>query len=285
MLHLAIYQNAKDTELHGVLTKSGDVEVAFDAKVLKILIASPGDVDEERQAIPEVIARWNNTNSETSKVVLLPVKWETHSAPLMGDRAQGVINDQMVTTCDMAIGVFWTRLGSPTGASESGTAEEIDWFIKNSKPVMLYFSSRSIDPTKLDIDQYKGLKEFEKRMQKIGLTGAYANLADFREQLFNQLSINVRNYMSGNATPTATPKEVRDRVKSITAIAKSGKLYMEDYEKDGQVKSFVVKGDTKPIKDDLKGLGGRFNATLGGWVFSKSKEIEIAEFLKKAASA
>lgn len=259
--------------------------MAFDAKVLKILIASPGDVDEERQAIPEVIGRWNNTNSETTKIVLLPVKWETHSAPLMGDRAQGVINDQMVTSCDMAIGVFWTRLGSPTGASESGTAEEIEWFIKNSKPVMLYFSSRSIDPSKLDIDQYKSLKDFEKRMQKIGLTGAYANLADFREQLFNQLSINVRNFVSGTPAPPSTPKEVKERVKSITEIAKSGKTYMEDYEKNGEIKSFIVKGDTKPIKDDLKAMGGRFNGTLGGWIFPKSREIEIAEFLKKSASA
>ncbi|WP_271085671.1 hypothetical protein [Brevundimonas sp. NIBR11] len=104
--------------------------MSFDAKVFKILIASPGDVDEERQAIPEVIARWNNANAEANGVVLLPVKWETHSAPLMGDRAQGVINDQVVNSCDMAIGVFWTRLGSPTGVSESGTAEEIEWFIR-----------------------------------------------------------------------------------------------------------------------------------------------------------
>ena len=78
--------------------------MSFDAKVLKILVASPGDVDEERQAIPEVIYRWNFINSEASKVVLMPVKWETHSAPLMGDRPQGIINEQMIKSCDMAIG-------------------------------------------------------------------------------------------------------------------------------------------------------------------------------------
>ena len=259
--------------------------MAFEAKVYKILIASPGDVDEERQAIPDVISRWNDTNAEVGKVVLLPVKWETHSAPLMGDRAQGVINNQMITSCDMAIGVFWTRLGSPTGASESGTAEEIDWFIKSNKPVMLYFSSRSIDPAKLDIDQYKALKDFEKRMQKIGLTGSYNNLADFREQLFNQLSINVRNLIDGKATPRSTPLEVRQKVKSITEISKAGKVYMEDYEKDGVVKSFVVKGDTKPIKTTLKEMGGRWNGSLEGWIFPKTREIEIAEYLKAKASA
>ncbi len=106
--------------------------MAFDAKVIKILIASPGDVEEERSVIPEVISRWNNINAESTSVVLLPVKWETHSAPRLGDCAQGIINNQLVDSCDMVIGVFWTRLGSPTGVSESGTAEEIECFIKKT---------------------------------------------------------------------------------------------------------------------------------------------------------
>lgn len=252
----------------------------FEAKVFKILVASPGDVDEERQAIPDVIAQWNNQNAEQSGVVLLPVKWETHSAPLLGERPQGVINNQMVQSCDMAIGVFWTRLGSPTGVSKSGTAEEIDWFIKNGRPVMVYFSSRSIDPSKLDIDQYKALKEFEKRLQKIGLTGAYSSVADLKEKLLNQLSINVRDLLSGKPKTPPTAQEFKQKVKTISTIAKEGQIYMEDYAKDGKVKSFIVKGDTKSIKDELKDLGGRYNPTLGGWIFSKSREIEIAEFLK-----
>ena len=255
--------------------------MSFDAKVFKILIASPGDVEEERDAIPEVIARWNNTNAETNKVVLLPVKWETHSAPLLGDRPQGIINDQLVKSCDMAIGVFWTRLGSPTGVSESGTAEEIEWFIDNGKPVMAYFSSRQVDPSTLDLDQYKALKEFQKKMQKLGLTGAYNSISDFKEQLLNQISINVRRLQEGTPIRVSTPKETAEKIKSIKKIVKEGKIYMEDYDKDGQVRSFLVKGDTKPIKEELKRMGGRWNATLGGWIFAKSHEIEVAELIKR----
>lgn len=255
--------------------------MSFDAKVYKILVASPGDVSEERMAIPEVISEWNNVNSETNGVVLLPIKWETHSAPLMAGRPQGVINNQLVQSCDMAVGVFWTRLGSPTGASESGTAEEIEWFINNARPVMLYFSSRSIDPAKLDIDQYKSLKEFEKKMQKIGLIGSYTNITDFKEQLLRQLSINVRNLVSNEPLPKPTQKETKEKVESIKKIIKEGKIYMEDYEKDGIVKSFLVKGDTKAIKDELKNMGGKWNQGLIGWIFPKSKEIEVAEFIKK----
>ncbi|MEJ5054288.1 hypothetical protein [Sphingobacterium sp. MYb382] len=257
--------------------------MSFEAKVFKVLIASPGDVEEERIAIPQIISEWNNNNAETNSVVLLPVKWETHSAPLLGDRAQGIINNQIVTSCDMAVGVFWTRLGSPTGVSESGTAEEIEWFIENEKPVMLYFSSRSIDPNKLEIDQYKSLKDFEKKMRKVGLTGSYNNLADFKEQLLRQLTINVRNLLENNPVKKPTQKETTEKTKEIKKIIKENAIYIEDYEKNGQVKSFLVKGNTTSIKDELKDLGGKWNGGLNGWIFPISKKIEVAEFIKKSS--
>lgn len=209
------------------------------------------------------------------------MKWETYSAPLMGDRAQGVINNQVVTSCDMAIGVFWTRLGSPTGASESGTAEEIEWFINNNKPVMIYFSSRDLNPSKLDIDQYSALKSFENKMQKIGLTGSYTSITDFKEQLFRQLSINVKILMAGEPIKLLTEKEAKTKTESLERIIKQGQVFIQDYEKNGEIKSFLVKGDTTPIKDDLKAMGGRWNNSLKGWIFSKSKEIEVAEYLKR----
>jgi len=33
--------------------------MAFDAKIFKVLIASPGDVGDERNVIPELINEWN----------------------------------------------------------------------------------------------------------------------------------------------------------------------------------------------------------------------------------
>ncbi|MBY5975794.1 hypothetical protein KUV39_04010 [Phaeobacter italicus] len=257
--------------------------MSFQAEVFKILIASPADVEEERTAISQVISRWNDLNAERENVVLLPVKWETHSAPLMGDRAQGIINNQVVHTCDMAIGVFWTRLGTPTGVSESGTTEEIDWFIENNRPVMLYFSSRAIEPKKVDLEQFKNLKDFESRMQKIGLTGSYKSIEDLREQLLGQITNNVRDLLQGIPKPAPSESEVKEKVKTIKKIAKSGKIYIEDYEKDGEIRSFVVKGDTKPIKEEIKELGGKWNRSLMGWIFPKTRELEIAEFLKQRA--
>lgn len=255
----------------------------FEAKVYKILIASPGDVNEERNAIPEIISEWNYINAESTKVVLLPIKWETHSAPLLGDRPQGIINSQLVNTCDMVIGVFWTRLGSPTGASVSGTAEEIEWFINNGRPAMIYFSSREINPTKIDLDQFKALSAFKDKLRQLGLTGAYENISDFKEQLLRQLSINVIKLLENTNITLPTSSELKEKEQELKKILKKDQIYIEDYVKDGEIKSFLVKGNTTLIKDKLKEMGGRWNGSLKGWIFPKAKEIEVAEFIKSSS--
>jgi hypothetical protein len=130
----------------------------FDAKVFRVLIASPGDVREERNVIPEIINEWNAVSAEQAKSILMPVKWETHSAPLLGNRSQAIINEQFVKDCDLLVGVFWTRIGTHTGLSVSGTAEEIEQFVAQNKPVMLYFSQLPVEPEKLEIDQFTVLR-------------------------------------------------------------------------------------------------------------------------------
>ncbi|MFM6281891.1 MAG: DUF4062 domain-containing protein, partial [Dolichospermum sp.] len=98
----------------------------IEAKLYRVLIASPGDVADERAIVREEIARWNAMHSETMKIVLLPIGWETDATPDLRERGQAVINRQLVDNCDLLIGVFWTRIGTPTPEAESGTVEEIE---------------------------------------------------------------------------------------------------------------------------------------------------------------
>ncbi len=254
--------------------------MAFDARVFKILIASPGDVEEERELISQVIDQWNALNSEPSKAVLLPVRWESHASPLMGDRPQAIINDQLVKGCDLLIGVFWTRIGSQTGVSVSGTVEEIEWFIQNRKPVMLYFSSKEIDPRKIDIDQFKAKNEFEEKMRKLGLLGTYENYSDFKEKLLHQLSTNLNRLLEGKQAPKPSVKLQKEKAIELVKMIKSDNVRLENYEKNGEVKTIIVKGNTLRFREQLKDLGGRWNKSLGGWIFPKSREVEIAEFIK-----
>ena len=120
--------------------------MAYDARVYRILIAFPSDVEEERDLVASAIQSWNDLYSHARKVVLLPLRWETHAAPEYGTRPQEVINRLIVDECDLLVGIFWTRIGSPTGIADSGTFEEIERVGKAGKPIMLYFSRVEIDP-------------------------------------------------------------------------------------------------------------------------------------------
>jgi hypothetical protein len=113
--------------------------MAYDSRVYRILIASPSDVAEEREAAVKVIQDWNDLHSASRQITLLPLRWETHTAPEYGTRPQEVVNRMVVDDCDLVVGIFWTRIGSPTGVADSGTLEEIERVGKAQKPIMLYF--------------------------------------------------------------------------------------------------------------------------------------------------
>jgi len=151
--------------------------------IFRALIASPSDCVQERRIIPEVIRAWNAVHSIDKSAIVEPVLWETHSIPAFGDRPQELLNQQLVKSCDLVIGAFWTRLGTPTGKAESGTAEEIEQFRQEGKPVLLYFSSAPAVPESIDPDQYKTLFEYKKGLSASGLYSTYESLADFRDQL------------------------------------------------------------------------------------------------------
>jgi hypothetical protein len=164
-------------------------EMAYQAIVFQVMIASPGDVAKERQIIKEMLQEWNYIHSYDKHIALLPVGWETHSAPLMGERPQAIINKQILGDSDLLIAVFWTRIGTPTGEAISGTVEEIEKHIASGKPTMLYFSTAPAHPDSIDPEQYKQVKAFKEKCISEGLVETYDNLSEFKEKLVPQLAI------------------------------------------------------------------------------------------------
>lgn len=163
--------------------------MAYKATIIPVMIASPGDVAEEREAIREVIHDWNDVNASSQGIVLTPVGWETHSSPELGARPQELINERLLNECDLLIAVFWTRLGSPTGEASSGTVEEIEEHMASGKPAMLYFSSKPVAPESIDADQYAAVKDFKERVRDQGLIDEFDNLDHFRRKLAKQLQM------------------------------------------------------------------------------------------------
>lgn len=166
--------------------------MSYESTVYRILIASPSDVDEEREVASRIIQDWNDLHSFNKKIVLLPVKWETHSSPTFGVRPQEAINKQIVDDCDMLIGFFWTKIGTPTGEDLSGTIEEIKRVSKARKPVMLYFSKRGKDPSQIDVKQLESLTKFKEEVYKVALVENYNSIVDFRDKVSRQIEMKIR---------------------------------------------------------------------------------------------
>ncbi|MDO9358209.1 MAG: hypothetical protein Q7T70_04355 [Polaromonas sp.] len=262
----------------------GAIPMPFSATVFNVLIASPSDVPTERDAIAASIHEWNALNSQSEKKVLLPVMWESHSAPSMADRPQGIINDQVVKTCDMLIGAFWARLGTPTGLEDSGTVEEIKWFLKNEKPVMLYYSDAPIPRKNLDTKQLDKLEEFKSSIRNKGIQEQYGSVDELKSKLSRQLTIVMRGMSVGTAVNAAVVREAKESTKLSSATPaksspqKSDKIVLEGYTD----KSFIVRGNTKQYKEELKGLGGKWikcRDETNCWNFSKRRLTQVAELL------
>lgn len=169
--------------------------MTYSATAVKVMIASPSDVPVERQLIREVVYEWNAINSEDRGIVLMPVGWETHSSPNLGERPQEIINKQVLSGCDLLIAAFWAKIGTPTGQAPSGTAEEINEHVNLGKPALVYFSSEPVAQASIaDPTHYAALKIFERELKSKGLIEYYESKSEFRQKLSRQLAQSIIRY-------------------------------------------------------------------------------------------
>ena len=161
----------------------------FSATVLRVMIASPGDVQKERAVVREVVSEWNSTNGAHRNVMLLAMGWETDVAPEMGGAPQSIIDKRIVKDADLLVGMFWTRLGTPTASYASGAVEEIEEHLKAGKPAMLYFSSAPAPLDSVDPAQYQALKAFKDSCRTRGLFETDTDVDDFRRKVSKDLQL------------------------------------------------------------------------------------------------
>jgi DNA-binding winged helix-turn-helix (wHTH) protein len=172
-------------------------------RVYKVFIASPSDVAGERKIAFDVVDELNSVYERQGKDYRLEVRaWENHSHPDLG-LPQAVIKNQIsIEECDIFIGVFWKRFGTPPGSMRpsdgrpylSGTEEEIDTAItarktsSNQRPVIMLY--RKLDQTPNlgndeDYVQYAKVIEFFRQCQPGGEHPAL--VGEFEENQFYDL--------------------------------------------------------------------------------------------------
>ncbi len=197
--------------------------------VLRIFVASPSDLGEERKLLEGVVQELNLTSPQQLGVSLELVMWETHAFPGVGTDPQDVINHQLPQDYDILLVMLWSRIGTPTPRSQSGTLEEFEnayerW--RNDPKLvrlMVYFKTTPISPDDIDPDQLRLLKEFRKSLSDRGiLYSTFTGGEEFAQLLRIHLSKQVQDFLKENnaagmplAVPvktTATPPSLEESI-------------------------------------------------------------------------
>lgn len=155
------------------------------ATVLYVMIASPGDVGEGREAVMRAITGWNEANTRTRGVVVVPLRWESVS-PQAGAHPQAIINAALLDNADSVVGIFGSRIGSETPTAISGTVEEVDRAIADGRRVHLWFSSAP-HPHDVDLEQLRALREFQDNLRQRSLYGTYANYEELVHKVWGAI--------------------------------------------------------------------------------------------------
>jgi HEAT repeat protein len=162
-------------------------------RALRIVVASPSDVQRERDVLPQVIEELNRGIAADRGLSLELLRWETDSYPgFHPEGPQGLIDSTLtIEKCDVLIGIFWKRFGTPTKDAESGTEHEIlvayeTWKREFSPQIMVYFNQKPYRPkSQSEIQQSERVLAFRNQFPKEGLYWLYKGTAQF-ERLVRQ---------------------------------------------------------------------------------------------------
>jgi hypothetical protein len=156
-------------------------------KPIRIFIASPSDVDAERQAVRSAAEELNKTVSPLIGAHFDVIGWETDVHPDIGNDPQQVINNQIPDDFEIFIGIMWAKFGTPTGRAGSGTEEEFNRAIIKAdghpKHIMFYFKDAPIAPSMLNLDQLAKVREFQQRVGSSCLYSKFETVDEFEKMV------------------------------------------------------------------------------------------------------
>lgn len=158
-----------------------------DRKLFVVGLSSPSDVPDERKCLDQVIKELNDTVALLCGLRIELRKFETHSVPGLNDLGpQGQIDQTLkYAECDLLVGIFWSRFGSPVYDADSGTEHEIKhavelWEKRKTPQVMLYFRTDPISPhNQADLKQYGKVLAFKEKLVEKGLYQPYSGASEF----------------------------------------------------------------------------------------------------------
>ena len=152
--------------------------MSFQATIVSIMLGGPSDTSELIDAIRQAFLDWNATHAERRKIVILPRHWKTHAAPTTGQKAQQVIDKQVVSESDALIAVFKGHRGTPINGQDSGTIHEINEFVATGKVAQIYFQDKVLVATQTDSHNYTQLLAWKNDIKEKALYAEFTDTND-----------------------------------------------------------------------------------------------------------
>ncbi len=169
-------------------------------RTLRVVAASPDDVQPERDVLPAVIEEVNRYIADRGFNFVLR-RWETDTYPgFHAEGPQGLIDPILkITDCDLLIGIFWKRFGTQTKDGKTGTEHEFSlaheaWREKGSPQIFVYFNLKPYTPkSKAEVEQWGQVLEFKEKFPKEGLWWPYKGKVQFEKLVRNHLMNYIRS--------------------------------------------------------------------------------------------
>ncbi len=155
---------------------------------LRIFVASPKDVQPERERMPAVVELLNQTLGTVRSVTVELWRYEVNAPPGIGE-PQSLIDPEL-DKADLVVVIFWNRLGLKTAKGTTGTESEVLRSIKRWKSsgrphVMIYFCNRPTNLVQKDeLRQKMSLVEFKEKLEGQALLGDFDSTDHFERVVY-----------------------------------------------------------------------------------------------------
>ncbi|MFZ6049800.1 DUF4062 domain-containing protein [Pseudomonas sp. CR3202] len=202
--------------------------MSYGVTLYNVFIASPGDVSAARAQVRSSVRVWNEIHTKHRKAILFALGWETNSAPNMGRPAQDIINDKLLADADILVGVFWTRLGTPTEGYASGSVEEIERHIEAGKPTLLYFSEEPVAMASVVREEYDRLQEFKESCKSRGLYHQFADITQFAEDLNKHLAMHMNDLLGEAGSVSLGIPSISLAASASPGLSKEAKILLKE---------------------------------------------------------
>ena len=185
-------------------------------KKYSVLISCPTDIKDEINIIKEVVIRWNEINSKNLNCTVTVSHWSVDSYPESGERAQQLVNRQILTDADIIVGIFWSHFGTPTGLARSGTEEELRLGLELEKDIMLYFSEIPIPNHLINEDELIKINLFKEEYRSIGIYWRFTSLENFKSVFTRHFDLVMEQIIK--RIPSSVLFEIIDNLKNIVNL-------------------------------------------------------------------